>query len=323
MLTEENKRERKTGIGASEITAVVGLSPWGSPLSIYERKVSPPAEEPEQTVDMERGTFLERGILEWTAHRRGIVVVPNRDLVRHPDHTFVTATPDGYEIDGKPNGVGGRRVGVVEVKAPRKGIHWTHPDEDPAGIPAVYFAQVQYQMLACRLPRAIVAALIYGEPWIYDVHADADLQAALLDAAAQFWARVEARDPPAPTAPGDAAVFGRLVDQRRKNLVEPASVEEAAALARAFKAAQAAEKEAEAEAERLKGQLVALIGDAAGLDLGEQGPMVTWKKSKDGCSVAWEKIAREAGAADELIAKHTTVRQGSRRFLVTLPKEEK
>ncbi len=333
MLTKENQEERRTGIGASEIAAVVGLSPFDTPLTIYERKVGC-APEVEETIDMERGTFLEDGILRWTAHRRGTTIAANNVLVRHQEYKFAVATPDGYELSplsaDDPGHQASRllfvptakRVATFDAKSPRRGDHWTHPDEDRSGIPDHIFIQAQWQMFVTCLPRGIITALLYGEPWIYDIEASPSLQADLLAEAGVFWDRVEHMDPPPPTEPGDASVFGRMVKQKSKTLVVPASVEEAAALAREYSAFKEAEAEAKRNAESTKCKLLPMIGTAAGLDLGKSGPKVSYRASRDSTSTDWEAVAIEAGASNEIIKKHTTTSRGSRRFLVTLPKEK-
>ena len=40
MLTKEQKLLRRTGIGGSDAAAILGLSPWATPLDIYNEKVS-------------------------------------------------------------------------------------------------------------------------------------------------------------------------------------------------------------------------------------------------------------------------------------------
>lgn len=323
-LTQKNRMERMTGIGASEIPSIVFPDQWGSPLSVYEAKVAPP-EQPETTPDQERGEELEHAILKWTARRRKITIEPNTDIVRHRTLAWCIATPDGFEIverhGGDIDAFFTERYAVAEAKSPRRSKGWTNPEQDPTGIPRRYFVQCQWQMAATGLNRCILSALIHGDLWIYDIQADADLQWALLEAGEKFWKRVESRDPPSPESPMDAAVLGRLFDQKQKDLVVPASVDEALDLIRQFKRAQAEKENAEARADILKAHAIAMIGEHAGLDLGDAGK-VTYKRAKDSTIILWEKIARESGASPELIEKHTITRIGSRRFLATLKDEE-
>lgn len=310
MLTKKNLLERATGIGASEIAAVTGLSPWASPLDIYERKVAPVAVA--ETEDMERGNRLEAALLDWTAARCDLIVRPNEELVRHPEHPFVIATPDGY---GHERGDVLRAVAVVEVKSPgRTQADWTDPDDDPCGFPDYYAAQVQWQLLAAQLPRAVLAALVWGRLWIYEVRAHPGLQAALLDAGREFWQRVEAREPPAPTTGSDVSAMARLFRQQGQDLIVPEDAGAVRVLVDEFRAAKAEEEAAGERKDLAKATICGIIGPAAGLDLGG-GLRVTWKQARDTMITDWQKIARAAGATELQIAAQTVARPGTRRFL--------
>jgi hypothetical protein len=184
-------------------------------------------------------------------------------------------------------------------------------------------------LCATGLDRAIVAAFVWGKLWTYDVHADVGLQNDLLDIGEKFWKRVEAHDPPPLEAPGDARIFGRLVDQKSKQLVVPASVDEAADLCRQYRQLRAEAKQAAEKAEMVKGRIVPLIGDSAGLDLGENGPKVTFRRTKDGSAVDWKGVALQIAvctntsreALDQVVKDCTITKSGYRRFVVKIGDE--
>jgi putative phage-type endonuclease len=319
-LTRENLAQRTTGIGASEIAAAAGLSPWATPLDVYAAKVAPVALA--ESEDMERGNRLEAALLDWTAARNAdIIIRPNETLCRNPEHPFVVATPDGF---GFARGRLDNPILTIEVKSPgRTQADWTDPADDPQGVPAYYLAQVQWQLLACGLQRAIVSALVWGRLWSYHVAAHPDLQAALLEAGAELWARIERRDPPPPTQPGDARVLARLFRQESAQLVEPADERTQAEwrcwaedFLRFREEAEGYEQLADVE----KAKMLAAIGTRAGLAI--PGMRATYKAARDGTRIDWEAVARAAGASDELIAQHTATRPGSRRFLVSAVKEK-
>lgn len=86
---------RRAGIGASEIAAVMGISPWESPFSLYWRKVN--GWEVEETEVMRTGTLLEPVIADWWAdacdpHEN--LVVLSAGLLAHPARPWQLATPD-------------------------------------------------------------------------------------------------------------------------------------------------------------------------------------------------------------------------------------
>lgn len=94
--TEWLKR-RRDGIGASEMAAVMGLSPWDSPFSLWWRKHM--GWEIEASDEMKVGTFLEPKIAEWfgltaqtpdmSTHR-----MTGAGLFASKDRAWQLATPD-------------------------------------------------------------------------------------------------------------------------------------------------------------------------------------------------------------------------------------
>jgi putative phage-type endonuclease len=70
MTRDEWLAARRTGIGGSDIAAILGLSPWRTPLDVYRDKVDG-AEQPE-TEAMRWGRLLEDVIAREYAVRAGV-----------------------------------------------------------------------------------------------------------------------------------------------------------------------------------------------------------------------------------------------------------
>jgi hypothetical protein len=66
----------------------------------------------------------------------------------------------------------------------------------------------------------------------------------------------------------------------------------------------------------LKNNVCAVIADASGIEADGVGS-VTWRKAADKAVTDWEAVG--AGAGPDVIAAHTTVRTGTRRFLCNFP----
>ena len=160
-LSREQLEIRKQGVTGSEIAAVAGLSKWGSPIEIWQRKLGL-IPEIETTPAMDRGNFLEAGMREWLAKDTGLVIDESSTLV-HRDHPLVIATPDGIAYDN------GQAVAAVELKSPgpRTCGDWEDPSERQDGIPTYYMPQVIWEMAVLGLDQCIVGALIWGELRIY------------------------------------------------------------------------------------------------------------------------------------------------------------
>lgn len=191
---------RRTGLGASEVAAIVGVSPYDSPYSVWARKVG---EIPERSPDeaMMWGTLLEAAIRKRVEWITGLHAIAIGAMVRHPSEPWAFATLDGALIESEPSAdelltpMVDREalrdvVAVLEIK---NSVHFRRFPELPDEIQI----QVQWQMLCTGLGAAIVAVLHGGRRLErYDVEADERLQSVLLGAAREFWRLVEEREPP-------------------------------------------------------------------------------------------------------------------------------
>lgn len=85
---------RRAGIGASDIAAIMGISPWSTPFQVWASKVAEIPED-EGSEQMKWGRILENVILdEWAKEHR---FVTNRgQLIRSIETPMMMATPDGF-----------------------------------------------------------------------------------------------------------------------------------------------------------------------------------------------------------------------------------
>lgn len=326
-LTPENLAARRTGIGASEIASVVGVvGAWGSPMSVYEAKIGVgiPVEENDA---MRRGNRYEPHILADLGPATGLVIRPNKELCRHPEHHFAICTPDGfaYGSDEDPEACK-HPLAVVEVKAPMYGgDKWIDPDVDPVGAPDIYRVQCQWQMFVTGIPRAILAADIHphADLWVYRLDADQDAQAILLEAAAAFWKRVEARDPPLDDLrASDSDRLSRLLRQTSTALAIPTPDEATELLQAAITYDRAGQAMAAAkEVQKLSAaKLKAFIGERAGVDLGKA--KVSFRANKPTPEVDWHGIVDELQPPADVVNRHTEIRSRARPLRVTFKKEK-
>jgi len=187
--------ERNKGIGASDIAALIGLSKWDSPLSLYAQKigvVQPEADVPEY---IEWGNRLEGVILEAYHERTGRSVERSGILYEHDKYPFARATFDAFTaLDGARFPLQAKNAG--EYKA----------EEWAEGVPAWYDAQLQWETFVANAPGASIACLLGGRRMIWDdTERNEALIARMLDAASKFWRCVETRTPP----PADGSEFSR------------------------------------------------------------------------------------------------------------------
>ena len=318
MLTNEQQNIRRSGIGASEIGAIAGLSRWASPMDVWLRKTG--RDTPRETTAMRRGTQLEPVVLSIYADETGETVTapgalwPNGGTLRHPEHPIVLATPDGVVCrDGAP-------AWLVEAKTARAhmGREWG-PSETGAA-PDVYVAQVTWQMACAGLPRADIAVLIGGDEFRrYPVAYDAELFAMLLECAEQFWRdHVETDTPPAIDGSDACAQYLATKHARESKAIAKADAE-LENVARLLASATLDAKAAERIIGECQNRMKAAIGDCEAIT--GEGWRATWKTPSASKTTDWKAVAASLGATSEIVAKHTTEKPGSRRFLFTAPKD--
>lgn len=250
---------RRNGIGASEIAAVLGISPWDSRFSLFWRKRN--GWDTEVNDEMSAGTRLEASIATWWRDEtdQGIETA---GLYRHPERPWQLATPDRlvlHECEScAPFGGCGtaRVVAVLECKyVAYSWDGWGEPGTDD--IPVYYRAQVLWQCDVIGVDEWHLAALGPGGFRAYHGQRDeADLRV-MRAAGACFWADLQAGNPPDVDAHNaTAAALKRL-----HPTVQDYDVDVPLDLAEGYRRARALRARVEAVVDRYEARIRAAIGD--------------------------------------------------------------
>ena len=112
-------KARRKGIGASDIAAIMGVSPWSTPLQVWVSKVTDDAPEVEQSEDMLWGRRLEQSILEEFEERtieQRYFLEHHGSLWRHDSMGWMLATPDAVIMDEDRAENPDKVYAVVEAK---------------------------------------------------------------------------------------------------------------------------------------------------------------------------------------------------------------
>lgn len=136
-------------ITASKVAAILGLSPFASPRSVWHLMHGDlPAAE--TSAVQARGHYLEPAILAWFRDQHGLT--DDRQWVNQPTYAlgdWAAATPDAMTL-----GIPGRAEVLVEAKSAARDDGWGTPGTDE--IPAYYLAQVVWQMHVSGIHRCYV-----------------------------------------------------------------------------------------------------------------------------------------------------------------------
>lgn len=309
MLTAEQQAVRNTGIGASEIAAIVGLSPYESVLDVYLRKIGE-APDRADTPHMRWGRLLESVIADRYAEEYCVDLVDG-ETARHPEHAFMVATPDRIWKDGS------RLVEIKNVSA-RRAHEWGEPWTSQ--IPERYYLQVLWQMAVTGTECVDVVALIGGHDLrVYTAERDPTLESWLVDIGREFWNdHVLARVEPAVEDWEAAARYLSMRYPRDNGETVIATPEVEAWLERLREAREVIEL---AEAARLQAEvkIKEFMGEASTL-VGLNG-RVSFKTAKESTVIDWRAVALAAGVPREAIEANTSARPGSRRFLARFESE--
>lgn len=181
-------------VTASKVSAILGLSPWDSPLTMWLRMHGDLPEDTSNADAKARGHYLEAGVVAWWLdqgeHLRSIVSTQPSAIIGD----WAAATPDALAYDGDD-------LVIVEAKTDGKDWEWLVYAEDGTivpGVPDHYAAQACFQLAA--FPEALRVhfpvlhkGLAFRE---YVVERDADTIAAVVAACREFYDSLAADTPP-------------------------------------------------------------------------------------------------------------------------------
>jgi len=188
--TEAEWREvRRQGIGASDAPAILGLSPWKSPIQLYADKLGLAENGTEETEAMRWGRRLEGVIIEAymeETKREGGSADP---LVVHrsDEFPFMQATIDGWVR------VPTRQPGVLEIKT----TGFFRAEDWAEGPPLMYQVQVQHALAVVGARWGSIAVLVGGQRLLWaDIERHDGFIARLIEQERAFWERLQAKEPP-------------------------------------------------------------------------------------------------------------------------------
>lgn len=252
---------RKGGIGASDVAALIGMSDFASPMSVWTDKLGlSPIDDDNEF--MEFGRRAEPMLTGYFEDRTGWTVTGQQERIEWVGNPVHRCTLDGRAEDG------GQVLGVVEYKT--TGFDpWTE-------VPDAYACQVQWQMHCDERDRAWFGVLHGRRFRTYEVPRDDRAIAMLCDVADEFWERhvLAEHPPPADAHRATAAALAEAFPEPVEGeTVDLSDLEWAIDLRATAKAAMSDAKFQIAKAENA---LKAAIGHAETGTLNGE-PVVSWK----------------------------------------------
>ena len=288
---------RRLGLGGSDIPAILGISPYSTPLQVWSSKVGLD-EEREESYVLRRGSHMEPLLWrELAAEVPGLRAIPQSMTIVEGDEPWMRYSPDAFLAIETP---GNYVEALGEGKShPRGASEWDD------GVPPHVVAQVQWGMHVCaRLPLAYVAVDLGTEFKWARVGRDPDWWPTHEETIRAFWRSVETETPPAPTGDeGDTSALARMFPREAPGKIVslPGAM---ISLAEAWDAAAAAEKAAAAERERIGNEIRAAMKDAERVVLPD-GSGWTWRVQ--------ERVKRIADPSGEKTVSRVLLRAKARK----------
>ena len=189
---------RTTGIGGSDVGAILGMNKYASPLTVYLSKKN--VEGFKGNAATEWGHILEDPIRKKAAEELGIEIISVPGMYTSLDIPYMNANLDGLCYANNQVTIGGETVeglGGFEIKTSSRGEGFSEDE-----IPDSYYCQVQHYMAVTNLSWFILTAFFMNTKRArhYIIKRNDDfIYSRIIPAEKDFWENyVMANNPPAP-----------------------------------------------------------------------------------------------------------------------------
>jgi len=206
---------RKAYVGASEVAAVMGLSPWDGPVGVWMKKTGRKDGHIEG-LRLRKGTHMESFILEEAAEALAVTVESHPMVLQHPEVPALCCNLDGFAFT--PEG-----TAVVEAKCTnsrnRKALkEWAAGGRPAPGTSMMcWWVQVQTQLEVSNLDLGYLAVECDGDLFVIEIPRDRMMGATIADVVGSFWGNVQEDQMPAPSG-ADSGALGELYHQPRPEI---------------------------------------------------------------------------------------------------------
>lgn len=302
-LTPEQIEERLDYITGSDAAVILGLSPYTSPVELwqYKTRMAVPKDISDNP-SIKAGKKLEPVIREWFAEETGKSVVQAPDLIIHKSYNWMAGNIDG-KIEGES--------AIFEAKT--ASIRMSH-EWGPVGdntIPDYYYCQVAHYVAICDVERAYIAVLIGGNDFRHHYVYERNLQFedALIEKEKYFFEHyIKGEKCPEPKSADDIiTIYGNKSED--KSIVADFNIQSDI---EELQEIDIRIQEAQDHYKKVKDRICVYMGtNDKLLTQGDGKPAVSWKQSADRKYFNQERLEKEH---KDIYAKFTEKRPGSRIF---------
>jgi putative phage-type endonuclease len=293
--------ERAGYIGGSTVAAILGISPWRSPVEAW-LAITGRARDDRGTAATRRGLRAEGYILDWYAEQTGARLHRNQ-FCRHPLFPHHAGHLDAIEPAADDKQPPQR---VIEAKTARLAdkAKWGAPLTDE--VPLYYLTQcLWYHHVVQPVEGSEIAvAFSLDDVARYIIPRNADMEGVIAERVESWWQRHVIDDVPPPLfAPGDAAALYRT-DSGTRRMATPEEWRNLRDLVDARRELDAAQARVEAYEDRVKTDMA----DAAALlDPATGDAVVSWRNATR-TTLDIDRLRREQPALAKTYSRETISR---------------
>ena len=299
--------ERRSGIGGSDVAAILGISPWRTPVDVWLDKTGQSADEP-PTEAMRIGTELEEYVARRYTEKTGREVRNHNKMIHvgcrlgNIDRLVV---PEGAKIAAFKGEI--RTDTLLECKT--SSVDW------PDGVPLYYQAQVQHYMGLVPCIEHADVAVLYLVHKKFDIHRVERDQGAIDEMAEicnEWWKKhIIGGEKPSPSSEIDCKKL--YIRSSGKQVVADKTIE---AKVDALIFNEGDIESLELDQKILRDAVCSYMGDADELVRDDGKTLVTWRSNRDSVSTDWKALAMAMNPSEEMIAKFQTTKPGNRVFRI-------
>lgn len=302
MLTADWRKARMTSIGGSDAAAIVGLSDYSSPYTVWAEKLGKIALK-EDNEAMRQGRDLEGYVAERFCESTEKKVKRVNAIIKNDLYPFAHANID-RDIVGENAGLECKTTNILNLRKFANGEY-----------PANYYVQCMHYMAVTGADKWYLAVLVLGRDFVvYEIPRDDAEISALMQAENDFWELVRNElPPPVDGSESTASALNEMHKQADGGIIELYGIDE---VVRQYLDAKSRKKIIESEITGHENKIKEMLGD---FETGMTGPAkITWKNQNR--TSFDEKLFREKFPQIDLLKFKKTTQ--SRVFKVTKYKED-
>ena len=307
-------RTRPLGLGGTDIGAILGLSPYKTPLELWSELVSGEQPANRELIHLRFGQHAESFIASEYERATNLFTAVHSPTLFHKKHGFMFGHVDRFVLDtpDTPAVVDGTITAdkLLECKTSSafNKNDWGEPGTDQ--VPPLYLVQCAWYMAITECRSADLAVLIGNSDFrTYTIDRDLELEGLILSHAQHFWhEHVLGKKPPEPISVQDASILFPKEAPNSSVLANEEILQSITAYRKACTESQTLSE----ECEKLKLEILNYMGHAEKLTFGSK-TLATWKCAKSSTRIDTKALAL---AYPDIASAFSNTVMGSRRFLL-------